>query len=117
MRRFALITLKDFGMGKRTAEEKIIEECQYLIQEFEQHKGKLTPSSGGLMHSLMPTPVFFFPGEAFSNAKVISYATSNIISALVYGKRFDYKDPSFQAMIARDREVIYLTGSPSIQVL
>lgn len=65
----------------------------------------------------MPMSVYYFPGEAFSNAKVISYATSNIISTLMYGKRFDYKDPSFQAMITRDREVICLTGSPSIQVL
>lgn len=41
MRRFTLGTLKDFGMEKGITEEKIIKECRYLIEEFEQHKGKL----------------------------------------------------------------------------
>lgn len=35
----------------------------------------------------------------------------------MYGRRFDYKDLTFQAMIERDHEIIHLTGSPSIQVL
>lgn len=42
MRRFALSTLKDFGMGKRISEGKIIDECHYLIQEFKQHQGNMS---------------------------------------------------------------------------
>lgn len=41
MRRFTAGRLKELGMGKRLTEEKIMEECQYLIEEFEQHKGEL----------------------------------------------------------------------------
>ncbi|XP_039682179.1 cytochrome P450 2K1-like [Perca fluviatilis] len=91
MRRFALTTLREFGMGKRISEEKIIEECRYLIEEFEKHKGK-----------------------AFNAAQTVNNATSNIISAIMFGKRFEYKDPVFQAMVERDNETIHLTGSASI---
>ncbi|XP_030591206.1 cytochrome P450 2K1-like [Archocentrus centrarchus] len=93
MRRFALSTLKDFGMGKRISEGKIIEECHYLIKEFEQHEGK-----------------------AFKNSQSIIYAASNIIAAIMFGKRFDYNDTVFQAMVERDNETIRLTGSPSILI-
>ncbi|CAI5675477.1 cytochrome P450 2K1 [Oreochromis niloticus] len=93
MRRFALSTLKDFGMGKRISEGKIIEECHYLIQEFEQHQGK-----------------------AFNNSQTIVYAASNIISAIMFGNRFEYKDPVFQAMVERDNESIRLTGSASLLI-
>uniref|UniRef100_A0A668ACP1 Cytochrome P450 2K1-like n=1 Tax=Myripristis murdjan TaxID=586833 RepID=A0A668ACP1_9TELE len=41
LRRFALSNLRDFGMGKKAAEEKIVEECQHLIKVFEKHEGNL----------------------------------------------------------------------------
>nr|QQL94714.1 cytochrome P450 2k1b [Lateolabrax maculatus] len=93
MRRFALSTLRDFGMGKRISEGKIIEECSYLIEEFEQYEGK-----------------------AFDNTQAICYAASNIVSAIMFGKRFEYQDPFFLAMVERDHESIRLTGSASILI-
>ncbi|XP_070704107.1 cytochrome P450 2K1-like [Pempheris klunzingeri] len=93
MRRFALSTLKDFGMGKRLAEDKILEESRYLIQKFEEHKGK-----------------------PFDTTCPVNYATSNIISSIVYGSRFEYDDPRFTNMVRRASEVIRLTGSAPIQL-
>ncbi|KAL3052122.1 hypothetical protein OYC64_004806 [Pagothenia borchgrevinki] len=40
MRRFALTNLRDFGMGKKAFEDKIIEECTYLIDVLKKCKGE-----------------------------------------------------------------------------
>ncbi|XP_037544920.1 cytochrome P450 2K1 [Nematolebias whitei] len=93
MRRFALTTLRKFGMGKKMSEEITIEECGYLIKEMKKYKGK-----------------------AFNNTQAINYAVSNVVSALVFGKRFEYEDPVFQKMVERDNEIIHLTGSVSLQI-
>ncbi|XP_032443868.1 cytochrome P450 2K1-like [Xiphophorus hellerii] len=93
MRRFALSTLKDFGMGKRVAEEKILEECGHLIQVFESYKGK-----------------------PFNTSCPTNNATSNIISSIVFGSRFEYDDPQFRGLISRITENIKISGSAGIQL-
>ncbi|XP_062421988.1 cytochrome P450 2K1-like [Pungitius pungitius] len=93
MRRFAVSNLRDFGMGKKAAEDKIIEEIQYLIDVFERHEG-----------------------QPFSNAKSINYAVSNIISSIVFGSRFEYSDEEFKLMVTRANENLQLAGSSSMQL-
>lgn len=61
--------------------------------------------------------LLLFSGKAFNNSQMLHYAASNIISGIMFGKRFEYKDPAFQAMVDRDHESIHLTGSASILVL
>uniref|UniRef100_A0A3B5M1C8 Cytochrome P450, family 2, subfamily Y, polypeptide 3 n=1 Tax=Xiphophorus couchianus TaxID=32473 RepID=A0A3B5M1C8_9TELE len=90
MRRFALSTLKDFGMGKRVAEEKILEECGHLIQVFER--------------------------KPFNTSHPVNYATSNIISSIVFGSRFDYDNLRFRNLVSRVNESISLFGTTGIQV-
>uniref|UniRef100_A0A8C9XMZ9 Cytochrome P450 2K1-like n=1 Tax=Sander lucioperca TaxID=283035 RepID=A0A8C9XMZ9_SANLU len=92
MRRFALTNLRDFGMGKKASEDKIIEECDYLIEVFKT-----------------------FKGEAFDTTQPINYAVSNIICSIVYGSRFEYDDPEFTSLVDRTNRTIQLVGSPSIQ--
>ncbi|XP_046893410.1 cytochrome P450 2K1-like isoform X1 [Hypomesus transpacificus] len=93
MRRFALTNLRDFGMGKKGAEEKIIDECHHLKTVFEKYEGK-----------------------PFDTTQPVNYAASNIISAIVYGDRFHYTDPQFKGMVDRANEGIRIIGSAPIQV-
>ncbi|XP_040261875.1 cytochrome P450 2F2-like [Bufo bufo] len=76
LRRFAISTLKNFGMGKRSLEERVKEEAQYLIAEFKKSEGKPVD------------PTFGF-----------SSAGSNIICSLVFGERFDYRDEEFLTLL------------------
>uniref|UniRef100_A0A3Q3IJC6 Cytochrome P450 2K1-like n=1 Tax=Monopterus albus TaxID=43700 RepID=A0A3Q3IJC6_MONAL len=91
MRRFALTNMRDFGMGKKVIEDKIIEESHYLIEVFKK-----------------------FKGEAFDTSQPINYAVSNIICSMVYGSRFEYDDPEFTSMVDRTNRRSQLGGTPSL---
>ncbi|XP_063793807.1 cytochrome P450 2F3-like [Pseudophryne corroboree] len=77
LRRFALLTLRNFGMGKRSVEDRILEEAHFLVKEFEKTKG---------------SPV--------NPSKYLPRTVSNVICSIVYGSRFDYEDKRLLAITA-----------------
>ncbi|XP_078141650.1 cytochrome P450 2J4-like isoform X1 [Centroberyx gerrardi] len=87
-RRFALSTLRSFGLGKSLMEQCICKESRYLQEEMEKEKG-----------------------EPFNPAGLFNNAVSNIICQLVMGRRFDYNDHNFQIMLQYLSEAILLEGS------
>ncbi|XP_015266728.1 PREDICTED: cytochrome P450 2K4-like [Gekko japonicus] len=91
MRRFTLTTLRDYGMGKRTIEDRIVEECHFLLQKFESYKGK-----------------------PFETTVIMNTAVANIIVSILLGKRYEYEDPTFERLLKLVNENIRLAGSPSV---
>lgn len=66
--------------------------------------------------SLGPRPLSLFPsGRPFPLA-LLRWASSNVTFTLLFGQRFDYRDPVFVALVDLIDEVMVLLGTPSLQV-
>ncbi|KAJ8383912.1 hypothetical protein AAFF_G00213750 [Aldrovandia affinis] len=73
LRRFSIMTLKNFGMGRRSIEERVQEESRFLVKAFSE-----------------------FGDSAFNPNPFLCNAVSNVICSIVFGQRFEYNDQQFE---------------------
>ncbi|XP_071476626.1 cytochrome P450 2U1-like [Diadema antillarum] len=76
LRKFGLVTLRAFGMGKKSLEPQINLEAKYLGDEIEATQGK-----------------------SIEILQYLNKASPNIICQLVFGKRFDYDDVEYRKVV------------------
>ncbi|KAK3788774.1 hypothetical protein RRG08_029223 [Elysia crispata] len=78
LRRVSLTAMRDLGVGKKSLEEKVLEEVHVVLDIIGQQRGK---------------PVAMKPW--------LVKATSNVISSVMFGSRFDFNDPRFNLLLKR----------------
>ncbi|KFP45676.1 Cytochrome P450 2D3, partial [Chlamydotis macqueenii] len=76
LRKFSLFTLRNFGMGKKSLEERVREEAKFLCSAINAEKGR-------------PLDLRF----------LVNYAVCNVICITVYGERFSYGDETFKKLL------------------
>ncbi|XP_059982334.1 cytochrome P450 2E1 isoform X4 [Lagenorhynchus albirostris] len=92
-RRFSLTTLRDFGMGKQSNEQRIQREAQLLL-------GALRKTHG----------------QPFDPTFVIGFAPYNVISDILFHRRADYNDRTALRMLSLFNENFYLLSTPWVQL-
>ncbi|KAF4094308.1 hypothetical protein AMELA_G00011540 [Ameiurus melas] len=88
-RRFALMTLRNFGLGKQSMENRILGEIEHLVAKVEKHAGSILN-----------------PQTLFHNA------ASNIIYLVLFGTRYEYGDESLKKYITMLTENTKIFNGP-----
>ncbi|XP_024623897.1 cytochrome P450 2C11-like [Neophocaena asiaeorientalis asiaeorientalis] len=88
LRNFALGALKEFGLGTRTIEDRVLEEAPCLLGEFQDSVG-----------------------APFDPRRLLDNAVSNVMCSVVFENRYGYEDPEFLRLLDLFNDNFCIMGS------
>lgn len=94
LRRLSFNIFRSLGVGKTTFEQKIVEEAGILNNEFAQLKGA-------------PLDIH----------EIVEYATTNVISSILLGKRFEYADEELKHQLDLQHRNTKLIGAGLVLII
>ena len=93
-RKFALTSLRGFGIGKRSFEANVVEESKTLFDELNA-----------------------LNGEPCNPHQYLVNTTSNALFSVVFGQRYEYDDEKFKYLTEKNNKLMGLLGEGSIALL
>ncbi|XP_069425777.1 cytochrome P450 2W1 isoform X2 [Ovis canadensis] len=91
-RQLTVRALHSLGVGRAPVADKVLQELRCLTAQLDSYGGRPFPLA------------------------VLRWAPSNITFALLFGQRFDYRDPVFRSLLGLVDDVMVLLGKPSVQL-
>ncbi|KAM4641216.1 cytochrome P450 2G1-like [Discoglossus pictus] len=85
LRQFSALTFRDFGLGKKTLQEPIQTEAQYLVEHFRNSNQ-----------------------EPIDPSTTMICASSNIIASVIMGTRYYYSDKKWMAILNNVHEAFHI---------
>ncbi|KAL3887162.1 hypothetical protein ACJMK2_027112 [Sinanodonta woodiana] len=76
-RRFAMNALQEFGFGRSSMEDSIIQEAKEMVQIFDDENG-----------------------QPFQIKGVVTTCVANVVSQIIFGQRFKHTDPHFREFLS-----------------
>ncbi|MXQ99916.1 hypothetical protein E5288_WYG017982 [Bos mutus] len=91
-RQLTVRALHGLGVGRAPVANKVLQELRCLTAQLDSYEGRPFPLA------------------------LLRWAPSNITFTLLFGQRFDYRDPVFLSLLGLVDEVMVLLGKPSVQL-
>ncbi len=114
------MTLRNFGLGKQSMEERILGEISFLVADLDKNAGIymhicfVIEISTDKEHAIMflTDILYICPGGTVNPQNMFHNVASNVIGLVLFGSRFEYKNEFLQNYVQFITEITKILNGP-----